>query len=426
MAIRLPITLPESVKAKLFATRIVGGTWGAFRRWELCRDYAARGDFYTAVAEEKGLAYVESEVVASIRERFARRGYSPVPRQEGQIHTFAFVPGYSWHGDLLPDLKALGPVTHCDYLTLGFRARDIQNGERFGIAQRKAMNELILPALKRAHARRPVDWVFVYASGLEISATAVRRITDETGIPTVNMCLDDKQSWEGMWMGDHRSGQVDIASAFDLSWTSAREACEWYLAEGGRPIYMPEGFDVGKCRPISRDPDIPVSFVGAAYGFRPEVVRFLLRHGVPVRTYGPWWPKSEWIDPSDVASRSVINLGMGGIGFAETLTNVKTRDFEIPATASGLYLTTYSSDLAQHYVIGDEILCYQSREELLHLIRFYLKRPAESRLIAERGRERCLREHRWLHRYQRVCRILGILQETDLRQTPTSATGGRC
>jgi hypothetical protein len=277
------------------------------------------------------------------------------------------------------------------------------------------MNELILPALQQAHALRPVDWVFVYASGLEISATVIRKITDELGIPTVNMCLDDKHSWEGMWMGDHRSGQVDIASAFDLSWTSARIACEWYLAEGGRPLYMPEGFDVSNCRPISRNVDIPVSFVGAAYGFRPEVVRFLRLHGVPVRTYGRWWPDSEWVeDRSEISNRSLINLGMGGITFAENLTNVKARDFEIPATASGAYLTTFNADLAQHFVIGKEILCYQSRDELLDLIRYYLKHPDESRRIAEQGRERCVREHRWLHRYLRICRVLGILSPDEV------------
>jgi hypothetical protein len=371
------------------------------------------------MAEEKGLCYRESEVAADIRRRIASRGYCPVPRAMGEIHTFAFIPGVSWHNDLVPDLKLLGPVTRFDYTALGIEAREIYNGGSAGIARRKSVNELILPALRRAHARRPVDWVFVYASGLEISAGVIRQITGELGIPTVNMCLDDKQSWGGVWMGDHRSGQVDIASAFDLSWTSARVACEWYLAEGGRPIYLPEGFDAGRCRPILRYPDIPVSFVGAAYGFRTEVVRFLRQHGAPVQTYGPWWPDSQWADHSDIASHSLINLGMGGIISAENLTNVKTRDFEIPATASGAYLTTFNADLAQHFVIGQEILCYQSREELLDLIRYYLKHPEESTLIAGRGRKRCLLQHRWLHRYLRVCGSLGILKEPGQSQEPT-------
>jgi len=70
-------------------------------------------------------------------------------------------------------------------------------------------------------------------------------------------------------MGDHRAGQIDIGPAFDISWTSARVACEWYMVEGARPIYMPEGCDIATYRPMEVPRDIPVSFIGGAYGFRP-------------------------------------------------------------------------------------------------------------------------------------------------------------
>ncbi len=416
MYIQLPIRVPENLKSRVLSTRALARAWGAFRRWELYRDFGARRDLYAAMAKEEGLCYRESEIVAAIRRRLANRGYHPARRAMGEIHTFAFIPGISWHDDLIPDLRLLGPLTRFDYTALGVQAREIHCGGRVGIARRKWVNELILPALREAHARRPVDWVFVYASGLEISAGVIRQIVEELGIPAVNMCLDDKNSWDGRYMGDHRSGQVDIAAAFDLSWTSARVACEWYLALGARPIYMPEGFDASKCRPHA-PPDIPISFVGAAYGFRPDVIHFLRRHSVPVHTYGVGWPDSRCANhPTEIASRSLINLGMGGIGFAENLTNVKARDFEIPATACGAYLTTFNADLAQHFDIGKEILCYQSREEMLDLIRHYLKHPEESMLVAGRGRKRCLLQHRWLHRYQRVCESLGILNVPEHSQ----------
>ena len=102
---------------------------------------------------------------------------------------------------------------------------------------------------------------------------------------------------------------------------------------------------------------------------------------------------------------------MGGIGYSEDLTNVKTRDFEIPGTGGGLYLTSFNADLARHFVVGEEIACYRSRDEMLELIRHYLRHPDEARSIARRARDRCLFEHRWLHRYRRVCQILGVLAE---------------
>jgi hypothetical protein len=148
---------------------------------------------------------------------------------------------YSWHKHLLPDLRELGPVTHFDYTALGFSLKQIAHADRRDILQRQEMVKLILPALRAAHHQQPVDWIFFFYGGSQdVSPTVVRQITEELGIPTVNVSLDDKQGWAGRRKDEYRSGAVDITSAFDLFITSARIACEWHLVEGGRPIYLPE------------------------------------------------------------------------------------------------------------------------------------------------------------------------------------------
>jgi hypothetical protein len=334
----------------------------------------------------------------------------------GDIHTFAFIPRIGWHESLYNDLRELGPVSEFDYAALGYRPEEFWRRDRRAAERRREMNACALPAMRKAHANRPIDWLFVYASGLEIEAQVVRMIVEELGIPVVNMCLDDKQSWEGSVFGGQRVGQIDIAQTFDLSWTSARVACEWYMAEGARPVYLPEGFDPATYRPMPNvAQDIPVSFIGAAYGCRPAMIRFLRSHGVPIQTFGAGW-ESGPVSPEQVVStinRSVLSLGIGGIGYSEMLTNVKGRDFEIPAVGTAAYLTSFNPDLAQHFVVGEQILCYRSRGEMLELIRYYLARAGEARAIAQRGRERCVAEHRWLHRYVKICRVLGILPQSQ-------------
>ncbi len=399
------------LKQRLLENRGLAPLWGAWKRGQLHRRYTQRREMYARQAAARGLVYREPDVVAAVRERLRARGYTPTVRAAGDVHTFAVIPDIGWHRNLLPDLEALGPVTWFDYVARGFRVEEFSKADRHGLARRQEMNDQVLPALRDAHARRPVDWVFVYASGVEISADTVRRVADETGLPTVNMCLDDKQSWTGTWMGDHPAGQVGLAPVFDLTWTSARVACEWYLVEGGRPLYMPEGFDAQTFHPVPAEPDIPVSFVGTAYGFRPAEVRYLRRHGVPIHCVGSGWGTraSGMKEVVELFNRSRINLGMGGIGYSPDLTNVKGRDFEVPATGGGVYLTSFNPDLAQHFVVGQEILCYRNQDEMLELIRCYLQRPDEARQVAARGRERCLKEHRWYHRYQRLCSLLGII-----------------
>lgn len=386
--------------------------WGGFRSAQLRRSYVPRREYYARLAREQGLVYHKPEVVLSTRNRLQNRGYTPPPRQLGEIHTFAFLPIRHWQRQLLPDLQALGPLTLFDPESLGFNYFEFAKADRSGIERRRAMNDMVLPALRAAHAQRPVDWFFVYATGLEISANLVRQVIDEFGIPTVSLCLDDKHAWIGPWMGDHRAGQIDIASVFDLSWTSSRIALEWYLSEGGRPIYMPEGFDASTYRPKEVHQDIPVSFIGAAYGYRPDIINYLLGYGIQIQTFGSGWPHSSWAsDITDIINRSQVNLGLGGIGYSEYFTNLKARDFEIPGTGGGVYITSFNPDLAQHFDIGKEILCYSHRDELLELIRYYLTHPDEAQAIAQRGRERCLREHRWLHRYKHLLEIIGILPE---------------
>jgi len=395
--------------------------WGAMRCQQLHRNYRKRREYYADLAHDRGLVYREAEVIEQIRQRLARRGYLPRPRQAGEVHTFAFIPRISWHASLYPELHELGPVTEFDYAAYGY---SLEEFKRFGTEarrRRREMNDLVLPVLRKAHVERPVDWVFVYASGLEVRAELIRAIIDELGIPVVNMCLDDKQSWAGPVLDGQRTGQVELAPEFDLSWTSARVACQWYLGEEGRPIYMPEGYDQKLFRPMPCQRDIPVSFIGKGYGFRMSVVRDLRRQGVPIQVFGKGW-NTRYVSADEqveIFNRSRINLGMGGIGYSDQLTNVKARDFEIPGTGGGLYMTTFNPDLAQHFDVGREIVCYQNREEMVELIRHFLTHPEEATDIAQRARQRCLAEHRWLHRYERICRMLGILPDDDHSETRT-------
>jgi spore maturation protein CgeB len=404
------------VRDLILGNPMLASLWGNYRGRHLIREYRQRREAYAQVAEQTGLKYAAADTINAVRSRITQRGYSVAPRAYGDIHTFTFVPRIFWHSDLIHDLHELGPVTEFDYAALGHTQADL-----FDPAIRRAVNEKVLPALRAAHARRPVDWVFVYANGLEIEAETIAGIRDELGIPVVNLCLDDKQSWAGPYIGKQRRGQVDILREFDISWTSARVACEWYLVEGGRPLYMPEGFAVASYHPLYVEQDIPASFVGAAYGFRPQVVRHLRGRGIPIHTFGSGWADSGWVQSTnEIFNRSVVNLGMGGIGYTTEITNVKGRDFEIPGAGGGVYLTSYNSDLAQHYLIGEEILCYRDRDEMVELLRYYLKRPEEARGIARNAFARCLREHRWLHRYYVICRALGILDE-NLPSARTSA-----
>ena len=383
----------------------------ALRASRFERDYRHRRDQYAQIMQDRRLVYNETAAIGEVRARLKQRGYTPRVKEIGQIRTFSIIGEFTWHGALLRSLREIGPVTNCDYT-----AFDLHQGLREGfVEKRRDFNENIIKTLREEHRRTPFDWVFAYVSGQHILPETLDRIHEEIGIPTVNMCLDDKNCWSTGVAGGQNCGQVDIADAFDLSWTSAMVACGWYLVEGGRPIYMPEGCEPLEYYPRTDRYDVPISFLGASYGCRPVVVRHLRRHGVPVQLYGyGWGGQGQFTEcPAEVFSRSQINLGIGGIMFSEELTNVKGRDFDIPCTGGGVYLTTYNPDLAMAFDIGKEILCYQNREEAIEMAMYYLNHPDKCHDIAIRARERCLREHCWTHRFIKLGRILMFAQDNS-------------
>jgi spore maturation protein CgeB len=76
--------------------------------------------------------------------------------------------------------------------------------------------------------------------------------------------------------------------------------------------------------------------------------------------------------------------------------------------SGGFYLTEYQDELGEFFDVDSEIVCYRSKEELLEKIRFYLKRRDLRNQIRQAGRRRCLNDHTWEKRFERVFREVGL------------------
>jgi spore maturation protein CgeB len=420
-----------------------------FRLIELQAEYRTRREFYYRQTLKKISRSVDnsgirsqieladnnketrpvSQFLKTTNAKHSQRLSNVPPKVIGQVRTLAFIPLRGWHSSLLPDLSTLGPVCLFDYNALGFRHEILQQFNELSSKTHRELNEKAWQYFVKQHEQEPFDWFFVYANGIEIDRNLVRRVREELKIPCVNMCLDDKQSWQGPLINSQRSGQIDIAPEFNLSWTSARVALDWYRSIGANPIYLPEGYCQQSYFRMEIEPRYQVSFIGQCYGFRPRLIRYLHRHGVEVEAFGNGWPNGfvNQDQQLEILNASSINLGFGGIGYSESLTNVKGRDFEIPAVGGGVYLTSFNPDLALHFQIGKEIVCYRNKDEMLELIRYYLAHPHEAASIAKAAKERCMAEHRWLHRYKTILNYLGILDthsDTTLTQTERSLSLG--
>jgi len=71
---------------------------------------------------------------------------------------------------------------------------------------------------------------------------------------------------------------------------------------------------------------------------------------------------------------------------------VNPRTFEI-AGCSGFQLVDHRSLLPRHFKVGDEIICYESLDELRDKASYYLHHPEERKMIAMHAYQRVLGEH---------------------------------
>ena len=279
---------------------------------------------------------------------------------------------------------------------------------------RAQLQEDILTAVSKAHSERPIDLCFVYGSYIELAPETLKAIRG-IGIPVALWWLDEKHAFWGD-SEDTPGGQEPLIGSADVHVTNSLEAVRWYMAEGIAAYFMPQGIDTDFYSPRNVEKDIPVSFVGQAYGYRHDFIRFLREAGIPVQCFGRGW-EQEADDAIDIFRRTRINLGLGGTGWSPRLTCIKGRDFEVSSTG-GLYLTTYNPELIHLFEIGREILCYWNEIDCVEQIRYYLDRTEEVERIARAGRTRCLREHTWTHRFVGLLRWMGILESEPAFQDP--------
>ena len=152
--------------------------------------------------------------------------------------------------------------------------------------------------------------------------------------------------------------------------------------------------------------DIDVSFVGdiASKLERMEYIEFVRRSGVGLQAFGNGSEGGQVSleEMVRIFNRSSINLNFTRISLKNAirrepminlrLRQVKGRIAEI-ALSGGFVLTEYVPGIEEVFEVGTEVETFDSKEELLAKIRYYLAHHAEREQIAERGHSRAMRDY---------------------------------
>ena len=321
------------------------------------------------------------------------------------LRKLLFISDIMWESkELVPELQKICPVETVDLRPSLRKASDMRSAR-----------EAVVTALQDfigTHEGYEPDVMFFYARGSLLSEEAFHLLRGRWKCPLFGMNLDEKTEFLPYRVFSRGNDDYQKwARKFDLNLTNVRAVVDWY-ADRDLPVhYMPEGYHPKLADPPPPAPPVyqhELSFVGSKRPEREVFMQRLWALDVPVKPLGFGWPDSSGgARPEAVYRTSMMNLGIGYASPSLTLTTLKTRDFECPGSGA-CYLTTWNWELALHYDVGREILCYRSEEELVEIFSYYRRRPEECAKIAVAAWRRCLAQHTWEKRFRHLFAEMGF------------------
>jgi hypothetical protein len=356
---------------------------------------------------DRKIRRLESEYTTELVRHSKGPPAHPAPRLKQlkrQPRRILFISDFQWEGkELVPELQKICPV---DSLNLHEALTSASNATS---SPPEVVNCTLSHYLAKASGPEP-DVILFYARPALLSEEAFHLFRRRYSCPVLGLQLDDKvQFLPYRLFSEGNDDYQRWAKHLDLNITNVRAVVDWYSDRGLPVSYMAEGYHP-KTEPLSPEPAYAheLSFVGSWRAERALLYHQLKSRGVPIEMFGFGWPNSEeGKHPENIYRSSMMTLGIGFASPSKTLTTLKTRDFECPGSGA-CYLTTYNWELALHYEIGREILCYRSVEEIVELFSYYRRRPLECWKIAQAAYRRCLSEHTWQRRFEKLFEDNGL------------------
>ncbi len=160
-----------------------------------------------------------------------------------------------------------------------------------------------------------------------------------------------------------------------------------------------------------------ISFMGAGYYNRQQIFSRIKYHDFKI--WGNSWDPESVIwknvqkdgnrvttdETVKIFNSSDINLNLHSYAYEDAINSegdfVNPRTFEI-ASCGAFQLVDRRTCLKDHFIDGEEMISFESEEELNRLIDYYLNNPSEREIIQDKARLRVLKDHTYIHRMKEM------------------------
>lgn len=284
------------------------------------------------------------------------------------------------------------------------------------VGKRRLNEELIA----RAEEVKPDVSFFVLFTD-EIAPRTLEEVARRSGAPTINWFADDHWRFENFTR--------HYAPSLTWSVTTDPDSIEKYRAIGCNNVIRSQwACNRYAYSKVTDELEHEVTFVGQPHGDRREVIDRLKAAGYDVGCWGYGWPAGRLDHEAMVRvfSSSRINLNLSNSSTPDKRlrarayrlvkrikdsgprrSQIKGRTFEVPGSG-GFLLTDRVAHLEDYFEIDREVAVFDSNDDLVERIGWWLDHPQERQAVADAGYRRVLAEHTYDHRFEQIFAAAGL------------------
>lgn len=254
-------------------------------------------------------------------------------------------------------------------------------------------------------------------TGETITTETLHNIRKE-GIIVANWFMDSVSS-------PHRRSFVEeISPSYDFFFIIDSLEVLKYVKIGARYVYcLPLGLDPAVHRTMHLDDDEKqkyssnVTFVGTVIPVREDILKAVANFGLniwapPTSVYGSWVDKKSELSKCyrggpifgdevvKIYNASKIVVSIDSL-YGNKIFSVTPRVFEVAGCGS-FHICNFNKQLSKLLEIGEEIVCFKTKEDLKRLIKYYLVNEDEREAIAKNGQKRVYKDHTYARRIEEM------------------------
>jgi spore maturation protein CgeB len=229
---------------------------------------------------------------------------------------------------------------------------------------------------------------------------------------------------DSVYLPQAKSFVEEMSPSFDFFFIIDSLEVLKYVKIGARYVYwLPLGFDPVVHRTMHLDDEEKqkynsnVTFVGTVIPVREKILKAVASFGLniwapPTSVYGSWIDKKSELfgcyrggpifgdEVVKIYNASKIVVSIDSL-YGNKIFSVTPRVFEVAGCGS-FHICNFNKQLSKLLEIGEEIVCFKTKEDLKRLIKYYLVNEDEREAIAKNGQKRVYKDHTYARRIEEM------------------------